>query len=623
MQVIFAQNSAYVALLISPDLKENANAVVRLSEVNYTISSQRSLNIKHKRVVTILNEQGLGNIDAREYYDPNRKIKKIEATILDALGKEIKSIKRRDFKDVSVGDGFSVFNDNRAVYLEYTPIQYPFTVIFESEVETSNTAFLQPWSPIDGYFVSTEKSVVTIAFKQDLGFKYKEINFLPKHNSIKTETPGNFSLVATNVKAMKYENSSPEFSKIAPIAYFKVEKFNLEGVDGEAKTWEEYGKWYYDNLIKGSEELPLETKNKIIQLVGNEKNTLQIAKLIYKYVQDKTRYVSIQVGIGGFKAMLAKDVDKLGYGDCKALSNYTRALLDIVGVKSYNTLVYGGNYRKNIQNDFVSQQGNHMILSIPDGDNYIWLECTSQTTPFAYQGNSTDDRDVLIIKPEGGQIIKTKSYLEKDNSQSSIGNYVIAADGNLKAKISIASKGSQYDDSYGRERFSADQKDDFYKDYFDNINALKLEKISFVNDRENIQFTQNVELSATAYATSSSNKLMFVLNAFNNNSSTPKRYRNRENPFEVNRGYHDYDEITVNLPSGFEIEALPQDYEIKNKYGEYKTEIIKSNPTTLIYKRSLFIKNGFYESKDYDEYRLFREQVSKNDNAKIILNKKQ
>ena len=50
-------------------------------------------------------------------------------------------------------------------------------------------------------------------------------------------------------------------------------------------------------------------------------------------------------------------------------------------------------------------------------DNYVFLECTSQDDPFGYQANFTDDRDVLVIKPEGGEIIRTKNYENKDNSQ--------------------------------------------------------------------------------------------------------------------------------------------------------------------------------------------------------------
>jgi len=314
----------------------------------------------------------------------------------------------------------------------------------------------------------------------------------------------------------------------------------------------------------------------------------------------------------------------LGYGDCKALSNYTRSLLQVVGVPSYYTIVNAGSgNRKGIQEDFVSVQGNHIILAIPFKDELIWLECTSQTNPFGFQGTFTDDRNVLLIKPEsGGQIVKTKSFLEKDNSQISKGNYSISSEGNLKGKVSIVSKGSQYDERYDYERLSALDKETHYKEYFANINSLKLDKINFKNDRETIQFTQDIELSAAGYASNSANKLMFVLNVFNFNSNTPKRYRTRENPFEINRGFYDYDEITIHLPVDFEIEAMPQDVEFKSKYGEYQLQIVKNSDATLTYKRTLLIKNGFYNKSEYDEYRLFREQIARNDNAKIIVTKK-
>jgi hypothetical protein len=79
--------------------------------------------------------------------------------------------------------------------------------------------------------------------------------------------------------------------------------------------------------------------------------------------------------------------------------------------------------------------------------------------PFGFQGTFTDDRAVLLVKPEGGQIVKTKSFLEKDNSQISNGNYTIAADGGIKANIVIVTKGSQYDENFSNERFSAQEKD--------------------------------------------------------------------------------------------------------------------------------------------------------------------
>jgi hypothetical protein len=50
-----AQKNEYSS--ISDSLKENANAIVRLNQIDVTISSQRSMAINTKRVITVLNEK--------------------------------------------------------------------------------------------------------------------------------------------------------------------------------------------------------------------------------------------------------------------------------------------------------------------------------------------------------------------------------------------------------------------------------------------------------------------------------------------------------------------------------------------------------------------------------------
>lgn len=610
------------ALKIPAELKENANAVVRLDQKDIKIISQRAMVITEKRVVTILNEYGLSNINAVEYYDKNRKIKRIEATVYNGLGVLIKSLKRKDFKDVSVGDGFSVFTDNRMLYFDYTPVSYPFTVVYESEIETSNTAFLPNWAPFDDYYISSEKRIFNFTYPTALGFDYKETNFSDKYKIVKEENEGFISYTADTIKALKWEENNPEFSKLVPLVYMRVQKFNLEGVDGEAKNWKDFGKWYYDTLLLNTDELSLETQSKVKELIGSETDSRTIAKIIYHFVQQKTRYVSIQVGIGGFKPMLAKDVDRLGYGDCKALVNYTRSLLKVAGVTSYYTIVHSGANKKSLHDDFASVQGNHIILAVPYKDDFIWLECTNQILPFGFQGDFTDDRKVVIIKPEGGELVKTKVFVNNDNSQFTKGTYTITPNGDITAGLSIVSKGIQYDDSYSHERLSAEEKDKHYKSYFAAINNLKINSLSFNNDSENIAFTQNIKLSATSYADANNNKLIFVINAFNNNQSTPRRYRTRENAFEISRGYFDIDEIEIVVPMDYVVEAIPNNLEIKNKFGEYQMELISKGQNQFVYKRKLLIKEGAYESKEYEEYRLFREQVAKNDNAKIVLTKK-
>ncbi|KAF2509895.1 DUF3857 domain-containing protein [Flavobacterium foetidum] len=618
----YAQKNNYTILTIADSLKENADAVVRLDQMDITIASQRSMNLKIQRVVTVLNEKGQNHIDAYQHYDKSTSIKNIEAIVYDAFGNEIKKIKKKDFRDQSAVSGSTLFSDNRVLFLDYTPTTYPFTIVYTSEVETSNTAFMPRWTFLGGYYVSVEKCVLNVSFLHNLGFKKKEFQF-SGFNIQKTEdSDTKLSYTAANIVAQKREDYSPSSIDLFPYVMMGLEKFHLEGVDGNATTWEAFGKWYSDKILNGTTTLPDETIAKIKELVGTEKDPIKKAKIIYDFVQKKSRYVSIQVGIGGWKPMLASDVDRLGYGDCKALSNYTKALLQVVDVPSYNTILYGDSYDKlSIQSDFVSMQGNHMILAVPNGNDYVWLECTSQDDPFGYQGTFTDDRNVLVIKPEGGEIVRTKIYEDKGNIQKDKGVYTLDENGNFSGSLSIISEGSQYSHRTRVEHLQPTEKEKHYKNYWENINNLKLGKISLTNDKENIRFTEDLLLSATGYGAISGNKMIFVLNSFNQTKGNVKRIRNRKNPFEIQRGYLDTDEIEVNLPAGYAVEFLPSNYELKGKFGEYKTEVIKNADNKITYKRSMFIAKGRYSNKEYDEYRLFMEQISKNDNAKVILTK--
>ncbi|MBF4471385.1 DUF3857 domain-containing protein [Flavobacterium sp. HJJ] len=618
---IFSQKADYSVLTISDSLKENANAIVRLNQTDIVITSQRSMNIKTKRVVTVLNEHGFEAVEAYEHYDKSSSVKNILATIYDPFGKEIKKVKKSDFRDVSAVSGSTLFSENRFMYLDYTPTQFPITVVFESEIQTTNTAFIPQWQPLGDYAVSIEKSILNLSYPSNLGFKYKEFNFSNFNVKKTQESTTGISFEAAKIMAQKEETSSPSVSYLFPRLMMGLELFHLEGVDGNAKNWIEFGKWYNEKILTGTTDLPEETKAKIKALVGTETDPIKKAQIIYKYVQEKSRYVNISIGIGGWKPMLASDVDRLGYGDCKALSNYTKALLKAVDVPSYNTILYGNPRKRDIEADFVSMQGNHMILAVPNKDSYIFLECTSQVDPFGYQGTFTDDRNVLVVKPEGGEIVHTKIYEDTGNVQISKGGYSIAENGDFSGKIGIVSEGSQYNQKFHNDKLSPTEMEAFYKDYWSTINNLKIKKITFKNDSDKISFTENAEISAANYGNISANKMMFALNAFNPLTQSVKRIRNRKNPLEIQRGSVDIDEIEIALPANFSIEFLPANVEINGKFGEYKIEIIKNSSNNIVYKRKFFLKKGLYTNKEYDEFRLFMEQISRNDNAKIILTK--
>lgn len=616
-----AQEANILSSLTIPEiLKTDANAVIRLQKTTITVTSATQLIVKEKRIVTVLNKLGKTHVDAYKHYDEDTKITKLSAIIYDALGKKKKKYSKGDFTDVSAVDGGTLYSDSRVKVLEYTPTSYPYTIVIESEYKNSSTGFIPKWFPLENYYLSVEKSIYELYNPQNISFRKKENNF--KGFAIeKSSNENSLSYSLTNQKAIKYEKNTVNFEDFSPNFSISLDQFSLKGVKGNAKNWKEFGFWMYDKLILDKNKLSPNTVAKIKNLVKNASTSIEKAKIIYEYVQNKTRYISVQVGIGGWEPITANKVDDVGYGDCKGLTNYTKALLDAVGVKSYHTIVYAGN-NKNIDNDFTALQGNHMILNLPNEGDDIWLECTSQTIPFGFLGDFTDDRDVLVITPEGGIIKRTTSYINDKNLQLNNAIITLLTNGDMSATIEKKSYGTQYGDRYHIKNYTKKELNKYYKSrVWDYNNNLEIENVVLENNKEKVEFTEKINANIKNFATVKDNSYLFKLNVFNRITSIPKRYRNRKRVLEIDRGFTDKDSFTFKIPEGYSILNLPLNKHISNKFGTYKIAFEKINETSFKYNREFSLKKGIHPKEEYKAYRKFRKTVAKYDNLRTELTK--
>ena len=606
------------ANLIPDELKTKANAVIRLNELKVEIKSQEELHIVQKRIVTVLNEKGNYAVHAYSGFDRYNKIKKIEARIFDEYGNQIKKNRKKDFIDQSAVDGGTLYSDSRVLFMGYTPISYPYTVEFICEIETSNTAAIPTWRPINSYYTSIQKDIYTFYDNADLGLRFKEKN-LNEFNVEKSISTNSLKYTLENVKAMEPEELSPSFAKFAPQVLIAVENFSFYGVKGKAKNWLEFGNWVNEELLAGRNTVTSETKEYILSVTKGIEDPVEKAKKVFEFVQNNTRYISVQVGIGGVQPISALEVDELKYGDCKGLTNYTKSLLDIAGVESYYSIVEAGNEIIDLEDDFASlEQGNHIILAIPNKDDLLWLDCTSQIHPFNFIGDFTDNRNVLVVKPESSEIIKTVNYTDSLNHQFTNAEIALDSYGSIKSHITMKTKGIRYDNRFWIEREATKGVLEYYKEYWDNINNLEIIDYKFNNDKSSVEFIEDLNVQANNYASSTGERILFKPNIFNQNSYVPNRYRNRKLPLVLQRGYLDEDNFSISIPNGFEVEALPDNISIKNKFGEYLIEISVAD-NKILYKRKFLRKEGQYPKTSYKEYREFRKIVAKGDNSKIVL----
>jgi hypothetical protein len=610
----------YDVSLIPKNLLPYASAVVRNKEVSVVVKDLDNTYYRIKTAVTILNKNGNEAANIEVWHNKSRVIKSIKGTVYNEFGKLTGKFSESDFEDVNGQDGFSLFQDVKVKHYNPPVTNYPYTIVYEYEVKAKQTLYFDDWEPNSTTGLAVEKSSYTFSCKPTFNIRYKEIN-MPAKVITGTDKDGNktYTWRVSNLKAVKDEPYSPNEDKYLSSVKIAPEKFSYEGITGSFTNWKELGKWQYDKLLASRLQLSDITAGRMKQLTADISDPKLKAKKIYEYMQGKTHYISIQVGIGGFQPFLANDVDEQNYGDCKALVNYTQALLKTVNIDSYYCIVRAGSRKVSPTTDFASMdQFNHVILCLPFKNDTTFLECTSQKIPFGFLSDFTDDRIVLACTPEGGKLMHTPKYTAQNNLQQRKAAFVLNAEGDLSGNMFTSFKGTQYDNvQYIIEEATKDQVKSLQKEY--TINNLDIEKAEFKQDKS-LQpvTTESIKLNAREYGSVNDGKLSFPINATNRMSRVPREVRNRQNDVYINRGYTDEDEITYTLPAGYHVDLRPTNVSISKPFGKFSATV-SMNGNELIYKRRIQVLDGTYSKDIYQDLVDFYQAVVEADDNNVTL----
>ena len=354
------------------------------------------------------------------------------------------------------------------------------------------------------------------------------------------------------------------------------------------------------------------------ELVAGIPNDYEKVQKIYEYMQGRTRYVSIQVGIGGWQPFDASTVQRLSYGDCKALTNYMKTILEVVGLKANYCLVNAGETAPQMIREFPSTQFNHAFLCVPLKNDTIWLECTSQRVPCGYLGDFTDDRDILLIDNEKSKVVHSKAYIMADNIETHTSNVKIDDNGNGTVKINNIYKGLKYDKIL--PTFLADDTDKKRR-ISERMKFPSFQVIDF-KYTENKAIIPSIEEKLTVnfenYLTLTDSRYLLLLNFSNRIVGAPYSLRTRKTDILVRRPSVDIDTVIYELPATLKPESLPKPVYIKTQFGEYlaKVEFINDK---LYYTRNIQVNKGLYPASDYDSFVDFFDKVTNADERKCAL----
>lgn len=618
LQLTAQEKPQYAVSLIPDSLKKNVNSVLRQFTQTLEVKGPGKGRQVTRKVITALNDKADRYLMFVEYSDRFQKVDDVEINLYDEQGNYLKRYKRKDLEKVATDDGFSLVTDGKLLYGTIHSDKYPITVEYNYSI--SYEGFLE----YDDFYPqevdqSIQQSAYSITIDKNNPVRYKNYRCQLKPEIKEDGNKITYTWSVKNVHAYQKEAGSARGD--VPKVLIAPTYFEMDDYAGNMSSWENFGKWQ-TSLIKQTNRLPEDRAAFYRDLVKNASSDREKVALLYKHLQENFRYVSIQLGIGGWKPFPADFVDKKKYGDCKALSNFMHAMLAAVDIKSHYAIINAGSEEMPVDKDFPQRSFNHVILCVPLQNDTIWLECTSRSQPFGVLGNFTENRNAFLITENGGVIVPTPRSKPDQNTLSSSSFVELQEDGSGKATVEIVSKG-EFTDLINAYVLQADEQRK--KNYLINTVGFKqpdVLKVSHSNEVKNKPVVK-LEMELEKIPDFSAGSKHFL---------NPRIYRfwekalpkgeNRQNDYYFNFPLVQTDSTIYQLPEGYVIESMPRPASFSFDLGSYSSDyVFDTQKNRLITTCRIQIDKHVIPAKTYMQAVKFFSDVIKEQQQKIVIKK--
>jgi hypothetical protein len=618
---IWAQPSYNLSELSLP-LSRGSNEVLWYEDRYVEVLGPGEIELTRTYAVTLLNDKSEAAEQTIFYATETAKVLEAEARIYDRRGKEIRKVKKKEMRDVLPSALSREVDDNRVLIASLPYHEYPYTVEVQYRMRISGPGMLQAynWFLLD----RTQRSLRWARYQLEVPADW-EISFLPLNLDMEQEEKriGNnklYQFTAERIPAIPAEYSSPPIASMLPMLYVFPDRFEIDGYTGSMKSWTSYGK-FMNQLLTDRQEIPAALAKEVEQVVAGAETRWEQVERLYRFMQEEMRYVSIQLGLGGWQPLSIEEVYSNKYGDCKALTNYMHGLLELVGIESNPVLIYRGQAPfSDLHDEYPTIAFNHMLLYVPEEEAF--LECTSNDYPAGFIGQSNEGRQALLLTPEGGKVIAMPRTPAMDNRM--VHRALVNLNIHGGARVQMEKEVSGLSHEYYRYLKGALGETELKQELKSNLDlpTHTWEDWSLEISREKPQADLTIQMNFLRLGNEAGKRLFLPLNFLNPSPAIPPMDENRVFALERRLGFSEMDTIEFILPPGYGMESYPeQPIRIESEFGSYEAAV-ELRGGRLWYTRKLVVPPYRVPPEKYQELRRFFLKVQQADRQQCVLVKR-
>lgn len=617
-----------------PEYDKKVSFVVLNDESKITVSEEGRITRTNTFAIKILRKEGCDRAVAREVYKTDTdKVREFRAWLIQSNG-EVKNYETGETVDAVLVDS-DVYNDVRQKIIsaendaaEGAVFGYE-VVLEERSVFSQIEWFFQPYEPV-------LLSRLTIVLPDDWTveartFNYSDINPIVNGTSYTWELH--------NLPFIEPEPLAPSVRNIAPrLAVSVYPPPDLPTRLKVFRDWTDVSRWLTE-LSDPQTVVDDAMKAKAAELTGEAQTEIEKIGAIARFCQS-INYISIQTGIGrggGYQPHPATEILAKAYGDCKDKTNLMRALLKAIGIVSYPVAIYSGN-RYYVREEWPSpEQFNHCIIAIKLSQPFpapavihhetlgpllIFDPTDSYTRPGELPGHEQGSLALLAAGDNGGLLRMPASKPEENRVERSL-DMELLADGSIKAHVHEKMTGEAA--TRGRAQFHELSQESYARMIerwiSGTVRGSLVSRIDFQADPPTSGPTLDVDFAAQRYAQLLQGRLLvFNPTVISRRDSVELTEPTRKLPIIVESEAFE-ETLRTGIPAGFDVDEMPEPLDLNTEFGSYKAECI-SRDGTVMYKRSLFLRDTVLPADQYDAVREFFLSIRNSEQSPVVLIRK-
>lgn len=618
-----------------PALPPDSEAVVLLDERTVTVDTNGTLSILCRRATRILRQPGIEEgrrLVLAETYDA--KVKSMTGWAVTSTG----ALRQATMKEVISSSlaADTLYMDARILMLIVPDVDVGSVVGFEwREINTPPTVE-------DSVYIQGRFPVLRARYSLAMPPRWQAhptwSNWPDVELARDPAAPSIRSLEVRDVPAIGDEPRMPDERALAARLLVRLEPPQGEG-PRSFTDWNDMGAWYTG--LSEPRRAPDETVyRKALELTSNAGSPIERIAALARFVQRDIRYVSVQIGVGGFQPHPAPDILKNRYGDCKDKATLLASLLKSAGLDSRYLLVNTSRGVVTPGSPVSLYSFNHAILAvrlpdeIPDAGldalvrhprlgRLLVFDPTMPTTPVGRLPYYLQDNTALLVDGAAGELVLLPSPPPEGNVLERTARLTLGSDGALSGRITETRRGAAADSLRYRMQASTEADRRKYLETFlsQSLGSFSLRSFEFQGLEDGASdLVLSYDIMAPAYAKRAGGYLVLrprVVGIKAVDLASRDR-KPRRHPIDLETTLLARDEFIVELPPAWTVEGLPAPVELEAGFAAYRSRT-EMDGGRVVYRREYRVTESVIPAARFDRAQEFFLAVGAEEQRSLLL----